>query len=71
MFVRRKSSVQNGISYEYLQIIRSYREGGKVRQQVIGSLGRRDRLIASGELDGQLRRLAKFSDNQPLRLSGD
>jgi hypothetical protein len=62
MFVRSKSSVQNGISYEYLQIIRSYREGGKVRQQVIGSLGRRDRLIASGELDGLLRSLAKFSD---------
>jgi hypothetical protein len=52
MFVRSKSSVRNDASYEYLQIVRPYREGGKVRQQVIASLGRSDRLIASGELDG-------------------
>ncbi len=74
MFVRSKSSVRNGASYEYLQIVRSYREGGKVRQQVIASLGRRDRLIASGELDGLLRSLAKFSDNlrvvEAVRTSG-
>ena len=41
---------------------RSYREGDKVRQQIIGTLGRRDRLVASGELDGLLRSLAKFSE---------
>ena len=74
MFVRSKSSVRNGASYEYLQIVRSYREGGKVRQQVIASLGRRDRLIASGELDGLLRSLAKFSNNlrvvEAVRTSG-
>jgi hypothetical protein len=74
MFVRSKSSVRNGSVYEYLQIVRSYREGGKVRQQVIASLGRRDRLIASGELDGLLRSLAKFSDNlrvvEAVRTSG-
>ena len=74
MFVRSKSSVHNGASYEYLQIVRSYREKGKVRQQVIASLGRRDRLIASGELDGLLRSLAKFSDNlrvvEAVRTSG-
>ena len=63
MFVRSKSSVHKGAAYEYLQIVRSYREGGRVRQQVIASLGRRDRLIASGELNGLLRSLAKFSDN--------
>ena len=74
MFVRSKSSVHKGAAYEYLQIVRSYREGGKVRQQVIASLGRRDRLIASGELDGLLRSLAKFSDNlrvvEAVRTSG-
>ena len=74
MFVRSKSSVHNGSSYEYLQIVRSYREGGKVRQQVIANLGRRDRLIASGELDGLLRSLAKFSDKlrvvEAVRTSG-
>jgi hypothetical protein len=40
----------------------SDREGGKVRQQIIGTLGRRDHLVASGELDGLLRSLAKFSE---------
>ena len=74
MFVRSKSSVHNGASYEYLQIVRSYREGGKVRQQVIANLGRRDRLITSGELDGLVRSLAKFSDQlrvvEAVRTSG-
>ena len=61
MFVRTKSSVQNGVRYEYLQIVRSRREGRRVRQQVVGTLGRRDVLVASGELDGLLRSLSKFS----------
>jgi hypothetical protein len=63
MFFRTKRSDRNGHSYEYLQIVRSYREAGKVRQQVIATLGRRDQLAASGEVDGLLRSLGKFSDN--------
>jgi len=63
MFVRSKRSVRNGTAYEYLPVARSYREGGRVRQQVLASLGRRDRLIASGALDGLLHGLAKFSEN--------
>jgi hypothetical protein len=66
MFVRNKRSVGRGGEYEYLQIVRTYREGGKVRQQIIGTLGRRDRLLASGELDGLLKSLAGFS--QKLRV---
>lgn len=62
MFVRVKRSVAKGAAYEYLQIVRSYREGGKVKQQIIGSLGRRDQLVASGELDGLLKSLAGFSE---------
>jgi len=74
MFVRNKRSVGRGGEYEYLQIVRSYREGGKVKQQIIGSLGRRDRLVASGELDGLLRSLAGFSQKlkvvEAVRESG-
>ena len=62
MFVRIKRNVSKGIAYEYLQVVRSYREGGKVKQQIIGALGRRDRLVASGELDGLLKSLAGFSE---------
>jgi len=62
MFVRVKRSVGKGGEYEYLQIVRSVRDGQRVRQEIIGSLGRRDKLIASGELDGLLQSLTKFSE---------
>ena len=70
MFVRCKRSVVKGAEYEYLQIVRSYRESGKVKQQIIGSLGRRDRLLASGELDGLLKSLAGFSEKLRLVEAG-
>jgi Transposase DDE domain len=62
MFVRVKRSVQNGVVYEYLQVVESYRDGGKPRQRVIGTLGKRDLVVASGAVDGLLRSLAKFSE---------
>jgi hypothetical protein len=62
MFVRRKRSVGKGVEYEYLQIVRSRREGKKVRQEVVGTLGRADRLLASGEIDSLLRSLAMFTE---------
>jgi hypothetical protein len=74
MYVRTKRSDRNGSSYEYLQIVRSYREGGNVRQQVVASLGRKETLLASGELDGLLQSLAKYSDKlrvvETVRTSG-
>jgi len=66
MFIRVKRSVHDGATYEYLQVARSYREGAKVRQQVVATLGRREALLASGQLDGLIRSLAKFS--QRLRV---
>ena len=51
MFVRVKTVVQDGRSYEYLQIVRSVRDGTRVRQELVASLGRRDQLVASGQLD--------------------
>jgi hypothetical protein len=62
VFVRVKRSVQSSGSYEYLQIVESVRDGGRVRQRVIANLGRRDRLVAEGALDGLLVSLAKFSE---------
>jgi Transposase DDE domain len=41
--------------YRYLQIAHSVREGKKVRQQVIATLGRLDLLQASGQLDRLMR----------------
>lgn len=62
MFVRVKRSVQASGTYEYLQIVESERDGARVRQRVIANLGRRDRLVADGTLDGLLQSLAKFSE---------
>lgn len=66
MFVRVKRSVQASGTYEYLQIVESVREGARIRQRVIGNLGRRDQLVADGTLDALLQSLAKFS--QRLRV---
>jgi hypothetical protein len=42
-------------SYRYLQIAHSVREGQKIRQQVIATLGRLDLLEASGQLERLMR----------------
>ena len=42
-------------SYRYLQIVHSVREGKKVRQQVIATLGRLDLLEVSGQLERLVR----------------
>jgi hypothetical protein len=74
MFIRTKRSAHNERTYEYLQIVRSYREGRKVRQQVVATLGRREVLLASGQVDGLLKSLARFSDRlrvvETVRSSG-
>ncbi|HTX55217.1 MAG TPA: IS1634 family transposase [Candidatus Baltobacteraceae bacterium] len=66
MFVRVKRSVQESGTYEYLQIVESVRDGARIRQRVIGNLGRRDQLVADGTLEALLQSLAKFS--QRLRV---
>jgi hypothetical protein len=62
MFVRLKRSGPAGAPREYLQIVESFREQGKVRQRLIATLGRRDELVATGALDDLIRSLAKFSE---------
>jgi hypothetical protein len=61
MFVRIKTIVQDGRRYEYLQIVRTVRDGTRVRQELVASLGRRDLLVATGKLDQLLQALARFS----------
>ncbi|MEJ5187432.1 MAG: IS1634 family transposase, partial [Candidatus Geothermincolales bacterium] len=58
MFIREKT-VQGRT---YLQVVENYREGGKVRQKVIATLGRKEELQASGQIEGVLRSLSRFSD---------
>jgi hypothetical protein len=62
MYVRIKRSVHEYATYEYLQIVESFRDAGKPRHRVLATLGRRDELIGSGALDGLLQSLSKFSE---------
>jgi hypothetical protein len=62
MFVRVKRSGTGSGGREYLQIVESVRDGEKVRQRVIATLGRRDELVVSGALDGLVTSLARFSE---------
>lgn len=57
VFIRIK---RNG-GHEYLQLVESQRVEGKVRQRVIGTLGRRDVLEASDGLTGLAASLGKFT----------
>ena len=41
----------------------SVRNGNKVRQKVIGTLGRADKILASGKLDALLRSISKLSEH--------
>jgi transposase len=47
--------------YKYLQVVESFRDGGKVRQKVVCTLGRLDRLQAEGNIDGLVKSLSRFA----------
>ena len=57
MFVRTKPAGP----HKYLQIVESFREGRKVKQRVVASLGRLDRLQAEGNIDGIVKSLSRFA----------
>ena len=65
MFVR----VKNVGPYQYLQIAQNRREGKRVKQSVIATLGRLDKLTASGAIDQLLRSAARFAE-RVMVLSG-
>src|SRR5271166_27461 len=58
MFFRSKKSGNR----TYLQIVQNRWEDGRSRQQVIATLGRRDRLLQDGQLDALLLSGARFSE---------
>ena len=51
MYARIKRVRRGDRVHEYVQLVEGHREGGKVRQRVVATLGRLDKLKASGELD--------------------
>ncbi len=57
MFVRAKKSG----AYEYLQLVHNERIDGKVRQQVVATLGRLDVLRENGQIDALIASCARFA----------
>jgi transposase len=57
-----KGRNKDGSSRYYLQLVESHRENGKVRQELIHSIGRLDILQASGGLDRLIASLARHSE---------
>ena len=59
MFFRTKKSGK----YRYLQLVENQRVDGKVRQTVLATVGRLDRLNESGAIDRFVRSAARFGEN--------
>jgi transposase len=66
MFVRIKKTG----TYQYLQIVQTYREDKKVKQRIIATLGRLDKLQQTGDIESIISSLTKFSENILLYLTG-
>ena len=63
MFIRFN---KNSKGSTYVQVLRSYRENGKVRQQVLFTFGRLDVLQATGQLDALVQALSKHALKQQV-----
>ncbi len=63
MFVRLN---RNSQGKAYLQLVRSYREGGKVRQQILLTLGRLDVLQSTGQIDNLVAALGRYATREKL-----
>ncbi len=66
MFARVKKTGK----YQYLQIVENRKEKGKVKQRVIATIGRMDRLQAKDRVETLIRSLSRFSERALLILSG-
>ena len=61
MFIRAKKSGSKNSPRHYLQIVESFRDEKSVRQRVICTLGRLDKLQESGQIDALIQNLSRFS----------
>lgn len=59
MFVRVKNVTTHGRTYRYLHIVENFRNNGAVRQRIVGSLGRLDRILENGDLQRVIEQLVE------------
>lgn len=58
--------IGNAQGRRYLQIVRSYREAGKVKCEVLFTFGRLDVLQATGQIDSLIEALSRYATRQNL-----
>jgi len=66
MFVRIKTSGKN----QYLQIVKNVREGTKVNQHILGTLGKVDQLVGTKDIDSLISKLSRYSDEALMVITG-
>jgi len=66
MFAR----IKNSGKYQYLQIVENRREGAKIIQRVIATIGRMDKLQAKDRVETLIHSLSRYSEKVMLILSG-
>src|SRR4030065_1244277 len=59
-------SRKDGSQRNYLQIVQTYRESGRVRQKAAANLGRLDELIATGTLEKLTDALSRYVEKKEL-----
>ena len=67
--VRRRN--KDGSVRSYLQLVEAYRTGGKVRQKVIGGIGRLDVVKETGALDNLIGSLARYSERSWIEAEAE
>lgn len=63
--------VKKSGKYKYLQIVENRKEKGKVKQRVIATVGRMDKLQSNARIETLIRSLSRFSEQTLLILSGN
>ncbi len=64
------AQVKKSGKYQYLQIVENKRQGKKISQRVIATVGRFDKLQEKGEVETLIRSLSRFSEKALMILSG-
>ena len=65
MYIRKLiQKNKNGKKRIYLQLVKSYREGGKVKQKLIANLGRLDTLIENGDIETLIKNLSRIVEEE-------
>ncbi|MER8383090.1 hypothetical protein [Mesorhizobium sp. M1399] len=62
MFVREKNIRGYTYTYTYLYLVESVREEGRMKQRIVHNLGRKDAVLASGDLDRLAASVGRYAE---------